>query len=109
MNICTSNSPPSPSPKTLTTNTVSEIVTADFNIGAHIKVIDEKYAWDLYDYPKIVNYRTGKVEDKIEEIFTGKQVSSIVYHLDNLPKITFNNITKQVAILNGDKLEILTK
>jgi hypothetical protein len=91
------------------TNKVAKPVTPNFNVGSHLTAIDDTYAWELYDYPKIVNYKTGIVEDKIEDIFTGQQKSSIMHHLDNLPKIAFNKETKQVAILINDKLEILTK
>ncbi|MBI3220738.1 MAG: hypothetical protein HYZ44_14585 [Bacteroidetes bacterium] len=91
------------------TNTVTDIVSASFTVGAHLIAIDEKYAWDLYEYPKIVNYRTGQVEEKLEDIFTGRQVSSIIHGLDNLPKIAFNSQTKQVAISNKDRIEILAK
>jgi hypothetical protein len=91
------------------TNEVSNIITPKFIVGGHLIAIDEIYAWELYNYPKIVNYRTGVVEDKIEEILTGQQVSSIIHHLENLPKIAFNKKTKQVAIAIDDKLEILTK
>lgn len=90
-------------------NTISGIVSANFTIGGHLTAIDEEYAWDLFDYPKIVNYQTGQVEEKLEDIFTGQQVSSIIHHLDNLPKIAFNRKTKQVAISNKDKIEILSK
>ena len=91
------------------TNTISGIVSTNFTIGGHLTVIDQNYAWDLYDYPKIINYRTGQVEEKIGDIVTGRQVSSIIHHLDNLPTIAFNRQTKQVAILHNDKIEILTK
>ncbi|MBX7224983.1 MAG: hypothetical protein K1X55_03070 [Chitinophagales bacterium] len=91
------------------TNTITNIVSTNFPIGGHLTAIDEKYAWDLFDYPKIVNYQTGQVEEKLEDISTGRQVSSIIHHLGNIPKIAFNRTTKQVAISNKDKIEILTK
>lgn len=88
---------------------ISKPLTPNFIVGGHLTAIDETYAWDLYDYPKIVNYKTGIVEDKIEDISTGKQKSSIIHHLDNLPNIAFNKHTKQVAIAINRQLEILTK
>ena len=91
------------------TNTVSNIVTADFTIGGHLTVIDDNYAWDLYDNPKIINYKSGQVVEKLENIFSGQQVSSIIHHLDSSPKIAINKQTKQVAILTNNKLEILAK
>lgn len=90
-------------------NTVSKPISLEFEFGGHLVAIDEKYAWDLFNYPKIINFKSGQIEDKLEEIYTGQQVSSIIHHLDNLPKIAFNIITKQVAIFDGKKIEILTK
>jgi len=71
--------------------------------------IDEKYCWDLYDYPKIINISTGEVVDEIKDISSGKQGSSIIHHLDDLPQIAFNRKTKQIAIAGGDKIEVLSK
>lgn len=90
------------------TNTVSEPIKTEFMIGGHLRAIDETYTWDLYEYPKIINYKTGKIVDKIEAIFSGNQTSSIIHHLNGLPKIAFDKHTKQVAIANEDKIEILS-
>jgi hypothetical protein len=91
------------------TNLVSKPVTPNFTVGGHLTAIDDTFAWDLFEFPKIINYKTGLIEDKIENIFSGQQKSSIIHHLDNLPKIAFNKKTKQVAIADEGKLEILTK
>lgn len=91
------------------TNGISNLLTANFTIGGHLTAIDDTFAWDLYDFPKIVNFKTGEVVEKIEDINSGQQVSSIIHHLENLPKIAFNKKTKQCAITNNDKVEILTR
>jgi hypothetical protein len=91
------------------TNLISKPITVNCTFGGHLTAIDENYAWDLYDYPKIINYRIGIVVDTMEEINSGQQISSIIHHLD-LPQIVFNKQTKQVAIKNKDNIntEILT-
>jgi hypothetical protein len=91
------------------TNKISKPVSVEFDFGGHLVAIDEECAWDLFNYPKIVNFKSGQIEDKLEDIYSGQQTSSIIHHLDNLPKIAFNRITKQVAISDGKKIEILTK
>lgn len=93
----------------ISTNAVSKPITPQFTVGGYLIAIDETYAWELYDFPKIINYRTGVVEDKIEDIFSGNQISSIAHHLTDLPKISVNQTTKQVAIYNKDVIEILSK
>jgi hypothetical protein len=91
------------------TNVVSDIKKPNFIIGGHLTAIDETFAWDLYENPKIINFKTGEIVDEIKEIQSGNQVSSIISHLDNLPLITFNKLTKQVAISNDNKIEILSR
>jgi len=93
----------------IVTNTVSDIITPECTIGGNLIAIDDTFAWELYEYPKIINYRTGKVVDEIKEISSGKQVSSIVFSTQKIPLIAFNQITKQVAIANEDTIEILGK
>lgn len=91
------------------TNTISKPITLNFTIGGHLTAIDENYAWDLYDFPKIFNFKTGVIVDELKDIRTGQQVSAIIHHLD-LPQISINKCTKQVAIKNKDSenIEILT-
>ena len=50
----------------------------------------------------------GEIIDKDSTIFSGKQNSSIIHHLDILPKVAFNRNTKQIAIASDNKVDILT-
>jgi len=67
--------------------------------------IDEEKCWDVYDYPKIIDLNTGEIIDKIEEIDSGKQDSSIMYK--DIARIAFDRSTKQLAIATGDAIEIV--
>lgn len=89
-------------------NVVSNIITLNFDFG-NLIAIDDRYAWDLYNYPKIINYISGQIEDKLETINSGQQKSSIIHHLVNLQKIAFNRTTKQIAIISNEKIEIISK
>lgn len=82
----------------LTTNIVSGIIKPDCVIGGNLIAIDDTFAWDLYEHPKIINYKTGEMVDEIKEIYSGKQVSSIIHTTEDLPLIAFNPKTKQIAI-----------
>ncbi len=82
-------------------NVISEI--------GNVFAIDETKCWDLYNYPKIIDLKSGNVIDKIEEIDSGKQGSSIIHHLTDFPKIAFNRKTKQIAIAKENIIEILTE
>lgn len=74
----------------------------------NVFAINEKWCWDLYKYPKIIDYTTGTIIDKLEEISSGKQQSSIIHHLKDVPRISFNRETGQIAIAWDNKIEILT-
>ncbi|RZK58780.1 MAG: hypothetical protein EOO91_07255 [Pedobacter sp.] len=91
------------------TNEVTEIIQPNFTIGGHLMAIDETFAWNLYENPKIINFKTGEIVDELKDIQSGNQISSIIHHLYNLPTIAFNRQTKQVAISKDNKIEILTK
>ena len=92
----------------ISTNTVSDPVPLDFAFGGHVMAIDDTYAWDMYQYPKIFNFRTGRIVDKCEDIFSGHQQSSIIHHIKDLPIIVFNKQTRQMAVLNNHQLDVLT-
>ncbi len=83
-------------------------VNVNSEIG-NVFAIDETKCWDLYNYPKIIDLKSGNVIDKIEEIDSGKQGSSIIHHLADFPKIAFNKKTKQIAIAKDNAIEILTE
>lgn len=74
----------------------------------NIFAINERYCWDLFEYPKIIDINTGEVVDKHEAIDSGKQRSSIIWHLKDLPHIAFNSGTKQIAIARDKTIHILT-
>jgi len=88
------------------TNEISHSAKINGEFG-NIFAIDDKICWDLYNYPKIIDLKSGEVIDKMEEIDSGKQGSSIIHHLSDLPKIAFNKKTKQIAIAKNNTIEIL--
>lgn len=91
----------------LGTNKILSSVGLEKEFG-NIFVIDKKYCWDLYKYPKIIDYTSGKVIETIENIDSGLQKSSIFGYLEYFPQIAFNKVTKQIAIGYDDEIIILT-
>lgn len=86
---------------------VIQAIQVDAPMG-NVFAIDRNTAWDLFEYPKIVDLATGEILEKMKEIPSGKQMSSIIHHLEDLPKIAYNSRTKQVAIAIGNVIEVLT-
>lgn len=74
----------------------------------NIFAIDATTCWDLYEYPKIIDLRTGQIIDQNKDIFSGHQTCSIIHHIENLPMTGFNRSTKQIAIAQNNTIDILT-
>lgn len=87
-------------------NSVSKPVKVNGDFG-NLFAINEELAWDTFNYPKIINTKTGDIIDKDESINSGKQTSSIVNKRD-LAQIVFNRETKQLAIVGKESIHILT-
>lgn len=69
--------------------------------------LDEKRVWDMYGHPKIVSLETGEILDQLETVDSGQQASSII-QLDIVPAIAFNRQTRQIAVRNGGKIDVLS-
>jgi hypothetical protein len=91
----------------LETDQLSKPLSINAEFG-NLFAINENFAWDLFNYPKIININTGEVIDKNEEFNSGQQRSSIIRQLDTPPQIIFNQETKQIAISGKDKIEVFT-
>jgi len=89
-------------------NQISKPVKMDIEFG-NLFAINDRYAWDLFKFPKIINLKTGKIVDQDESLSSGLQNSSIIHHIEELPKVAFNQQTKQFAITSGDHIEIISQ
>lgn len=90
------------------TNELSESVRINYEIGS-LFAIDEFFCWDIFKYPKIINFRTGEVIDKNENIPTGLQQSAIIHHVnDTIPLIAYNKQTGCLAVANTGRIDILS-
>lgn len=87
-------------------NEISKPVKVQSEFG-NLFAINDKYAWDLFKFPKIINIETGEIVYKDESLISGLQKSSIIHHIDKLPKIAFNQQTKQIAIAKDNCIEII--
>jgi len=89
-------------------NEVTNLVKVNGEFG-NLYSINEKFAWDTFKFPKIINIETGEIVDKDESFYSGEQNSSIIGG-DSLkfPEIVFNRETKQLAIKGQEKIEVFT-
>jgi hypothetical protein len=89
-------------------NQISKPVKMNVEFG-NLFAISDCYAWDLFKFPKIINLETGKIVNQDESLSSGLQNSSIIHHIEELPKVAFNQQTKQLAITSGDHIEIIAQ
>lgn len=89
------------------TKQYSTPVKIDYEFG-NLFAISNEFAWDMYQYPKIINIITGEIEDKAEDIDSGKQRSAIFNHTDKFPQISFNPKTKSIAVTGNEKVYVLS-
>jgi len=90
-------------------NEMSMPVKVDGAYG-NLFAIDDKLAWDLFKFPKIINIETGKIESKLEAINSGLQNSSMLSgDISNYPQICFDRQTSKVAIkIDSTTIEVLS-
>lgn len=91
----------------LAANQITNSINVKSEFG-NIYAINKRFAWDTFDFPKIIDLKTGEIVEKDETIDSGKQNSSIITDSDKLPLIAFNQQTKQLAIAKNNKIEVLT-
>ncbi|MBC9933195.1 hypothetical protein [Chitinophaga qingshengii] len=90
------------------TNSLSAPVTVDGVFG-NIFPIDDTYTWDFFQFPKIINYRTGEVVDQLKELTTSEQTSAIIHHI-KAQQIVCSPQRDMVAIYTGnDQISLLTR
>lgn len=90
-------------------NEITSPVKVNGEFG-NLFAINERQAWDMFKYPKIINIQTGEIESKLEEINSGLQTSSIMYgDIEKLLQICFNRQTSQIAVrINSTTVEVLS-
>lgn len=93
----------------LHTGEMSKPIKVNAKIG-NLIAIDSNHAWDLVGFPKLINIVTGEIEDKMETILTGEQMSPIIHHLKYHPEICYNRELKKLAMrTDSNTITILTK
>lgn len=87
---------------------ISTPVKVDGEFG-NLFAINDKQAWDMFKFPKIINIQTGTIESKLEDINSGLQSSSILGEdIEKFPQICFDKQTSQIAILvDNTTIEVL--
>ncbi|NJO01142.1 MAG: hypothetical protein HC880_05070 [Bacteroidia bacterium] len=80
--------------------------TIDIQIG-NLYPINQDICWDVYEFPKIIHIRSGKVMAKAEKVNAGKQDSSIIHHIDPLPSISLSHDRTHLAVQKEGQLVVV--
>lgn len=94
-------------------NFIKNEITSPIKVNGefgNLFAINERQAWDMFKFPKIINIQTGEIESKIEEINSGLQTSSIISgDIEKSPQICFNRQTGQIAVrVDSCTIEVLS-
>lgn len=73
-----------------------------------VVAIDERYAWDLFLHPKIIDLQTGEAVAIIESLLSGEQHSAICDYVALLPDTAYHRGLRSLAFISGSDVEILT-
>ena len=88
-------------------NSLVDTLVLNYKI-ANLMVVDNLQAIDLYQFPKLINIKTGELIAQFSDIDSGAQNSSIIGHLKTrLPMIAWDRQARRLAIGVADKIEIL--
>ena len=90
----------------LQTNEYAPAVAAQGTVG-NLFPLNEKLAWDLLLYPKLLDLETGEVVAQLETVATGRQCSSITRDPDT-PAIALNCRTGRIAVRTGNNVVVLS-
>ena len=69
--------------------------------------VGEQHVVTFYDYPKLIDLKTGLVVEKWESIKTGQQVSSIIHHIDKIPPLALDPARRRFAVANDDVIHVV--
>lgn len=86
--------------------TITDVITPDFEFG-NLVSINDTFCWDTYQYPKIINIRTGQIVDHALEVNSGNQNSAVFYNCDTNPVLEFDPDRRKLAIQRSNTVDIL--
>lgn len=87
-------------------NKILHHVKVDVPFG-NVFAVNEIYCWDLYEYPKIIDLRTGEVTQAFVEMRTGKRRSAIRNQKETEVLWAFNSFSKTIAIYGEENVVML--
>ena len=76
--------------------------------AGNLMAVDEKYVVGFYEYPKLINLRTGEILKEWKEISSGKQNSSINVQNEKYPPTAIDIERKRFAIADENFIHVVS-
>lgn len=70
--------------------------------------ISEDYVVGFYQHPKLVKVATGEIIAELPELATGKQVSSIIHHIEPVPPLATDTKNHRFAVANENEIVVVS-
>ena len=86
-------------------NAILTSCALDFPLGTLMPLGDE--AVSFYESPKLLDLTTGQVLHRWSEISTGRQNSSIVWHIDHVPPIALDLLNLRFAVAGSEAITVV--
>jgi hypothetical protein len=64
-------------------------------------------AVSFYESPKLLDLSTGEILHRWSEISTGRQNSSIIYHIDRVPPIALDPLNRRFAVADSENITVV--
>lgn len=81
-------------------------VNAQAMVGT-IMPIGKRHIIGFYEYPKLIDLQTGAVIQSWPHIKSGKQTSSIIWHIEAVPPMAFDAVNWRFAVANESEITIV--
>ena len=69
--------------------------------------LDSKTIVSFFEYPKLIDLETSKVEHEWMELKTGKQTSSIIWGIDPVPPLVLDSSNRRFAVATEENIEVV--
>jgi hypothetical protein len=69
--------------------------------------LGENYAIGFYQHPKLIDLETGAILRKWEELNSGDQLGSIIWHQKKLPPLALDPVNKRFAVASEREITVI--
>ena len=91
----------------LNSSQYEKITSIDSTIGSFMPV-GMDYIVGFYEHPKLINTNTGEILYEWRNLLTGKQNSSIIWHIEKLPPLAIDTMNQRFAVADAQGITIVS-